>query len=94
MLYSQNGGRIVAIDAVTSLHRVYTIRHENTFMCVRKLSDNQFSFAHGAEEQKINENKKLSYRRETARRAVLVKTVRSVARMFVELHFISPETGE
>jgi len=35
-------------------------------------------------------NKKLSYRRGTARGAVLVKTMLNVAQMFVELHLISP----
>jgi len=39
-------------------------------------------------------DKKLSYRRETARRAVTVKTVLNVAQMFVELHLISPALGE
>ena len=42
-----------------------------------------------------NYNKKLSYRRGTARRAVTVKTVLNVAQMFVELHnLISPALGE
>ena len=40
------------------------------------------------------QNKKLSYRRGTARRAVSVETVRNVAQMFMELHLISPATGE
>ena len=40
------------------------------------------------------ENKKLSYRRGTARRNVTVKTVLNVAQMFVELHLISPTLGE
>jgi len=42
------------------------------------------------------ENKEFSYRRETARCAVSVETVQNVAHMFVEieLHLISPETGE
>ena len=39
-------------------------------------------------------NKKLSYRRGTAQRAVSVKTVLNVAQMFVELHVISPALGE
>jgi len=39
-------------------------------------------------------NKKLSYRRGTARRAMSVKTVLNVAQTFVELHLISPATGE
>jgi len=39
-------------------------------------------------------NKKLSYRRGTARRAVSVKTVLNVAQMFVELYLISPALGE
>jgi len=39
-------------------------------------------------------NKKLSYRRGTARRAVSVKTVLNVAQMFVELHLISPALNE
>jgi len=39
-------------------------------------------------------NKKLSYRRGTARRAVLVKTMLNVAQIFVELHLISPALGE
>jgi len=39
-------------------------------------------------------DKKLSYRRGTARRAVTVKTVLNVAQMFVELHLISPALGE
>jgi len=38
--------------------------------------------------------KKLSYRRGTARRAVSVETVQNVTQMFVELHLISPATGE
>jgi len=42
----------------------------------------------------INVNKKLSYRRGTARRAVSVKTMLNVAQMFVELHVISPALGE
>ena len=40
------------------------------------------------------DNKKLSYHRGTARRAVSVKTVLNVAQMFVELHLVSPATGE
>ena len=40
------------------------------------------------------DNKKLSYHRGTARRAVSVKTVLNVAQMFVELHLISPATGK
>ena len=39
-------------------------------------------------------NKKLSYRRGTARRAMSVKTVLNVAQTFVELHLISPATGK
>jgi len=39
-------------------------------------------------------NKKLSYRRGTARRAMSVKTVLNVAQTFVELHLISSATGE
>jgi len=39
-------------------------------------------------------NKKLSYRRGTARHAVSVKTVLYVAQMFVELHLISPASRE
>ena len=39
-------------------------------------------------------NKKLSYRRQTARRAMSVETARNVAQMFVELHLISRATGE
>ena len=39
-------------------------------------------------------NKKLSYRRGTAQRAVSVKTVLNVAEMFVELHLISPAWSE
>jgi len=39
-------------------------------------------------------NKKISYRRGTAWRAVAVKTVLNVAQMFVELHLISPALGE
>ena len=39
-------------------------------------------------------NKKLSYRRGTARRAVTVKTVRNITQIFVELHLISPALGE
>jgi len=39
-------------------------------------------------------DKKLSYRRGTARRAVSVKTVLNVAQMFVELHLISHALGE
>ena len=39
-------------------------------------------------------NKKLSYHRGTARRAVTVKTVLNVAQIFVELHLISPALGE
>jgi len=39
-------------------------------------------------------NKKLSYRRGTARRDVSVKTVLNVAQMFVELHLISPALRE
>ena len=39
-------------------------------------------------------NKKLSYRRGTARRAVSVKTVLNVTQMFVELHVISPALGK
>ena len=39
-------------------------------------------------------NKKLSYRRGTARRSMSVKTVRNVTQIFVELHLISPTTGE
>jgi len=35
-------------------------------------------------------NKKLRYRQGTTRCAVLVKTVLSVAQMFIELHLISP----
>ena len=42
----------------------------------------------------LNWNKKLSYRRGTARRAVFVKTVLNVAQIFVELHLISPASGE
>jgi len=38
-------------------------------------------------------NKKLSYRRRTARRAVSVKTMLSVSQMFVELHLTSPALG-
>jgi len=38
--------------------------------------------------------KKLRYRRGTMRRAVSVETVRNVAQVFVELHLISPATGE
>jgi len=41
-----------------------------------------------------SEYKKLSYRRGTARRAVTVKTVLNVAKMFVELHLISPALSE
>ena len=39
-------------------------------------------------------NKKLSYRRGTARRALSVITMVNVAQMFVELHLISPALGE
>ena len=42
----------------------------------------------------INTNKKLSYRRGTARRAVTVKTVLNVAQMFVKLHLISRALNE
>ena len=40
--------------------------------------------------------KKLSYRWGTARRAVLVETVRNVAQMFVDLHLVGlrPAKGE
>ena len=40
-------------------------------------------------------DKKLSYRRGTARRAVSVKTVLNVAQMFIDLHVIglSPALG-
>jgi len=41
-----------------------------------------------------NSNKKLSYRRGTARRAMSVQTMLNVAQMFVELHLISPALGE
>jgi len=40
------------------------------------------------------QDKKLSYRRETARRAVSVKTVPNVAQMFIELHLISSALRE
>jgi len=40
------------------------------------------------------QDKKLSYRRETARRAVSVKTVLNVAQMFIELHLISSALRE
>ena len=39
-------------------------------------------------------NKKLSYRRGTARRAVSVNVLGNVTQMFVELHLIIPATGE
>jgi len=39
-------------------------------------------------------NKKLSYRRGTARRGVSVGSVLNVAQMFVELHLISPALHE
>ena len=39
-------------------------------------------------------NKKLSYRRGTARHAVSAKTALNVAQMFVELYLISPATSE
>jgi len=39
-------------------------------------------------------NEKLSCRRGTARRAVIVKTVLNIAQTFVELHLISPALGE
>jgi len=42
----------------------------------------------------ICDNKKLSYRRGTARRAVSVETVQTVALMFAGLHLISPATDE
>ena len=39
-------------------------------------------------------DKKLSYRRGTARRAVLVETMRYVAQTFVYVHLISPATDK
>jgi len=39
-------------------------------------------------------NRKLSYHRGTARRAMSVETAQSIAQMFVELHLICPATGK
>jgi len=44
------------------------------------------------DEKKVN--RKLSYHRGTARHAMSVETVQSVAQMFVELHSIYPATGK
>jgi len=45
-------------------------------------------------EPRNSQYKKLSYCQETTQRAVLVETMRNVAQMFIELHLISPATGE
>ena len=58
------------------------------------LRDLELSIDHPVVFARNNKYKKLSYRRRTARRAVSVETVRNVAQMFVELHLISPATGE
>jgi len=42
----------------------------------------------------LKPDKKLSYRRGTARRVVSVETVQTVAQMFIGLHLISPATDE